>query len=110
MKSKLLSASLTYCAIVFTLMVFCPVSLRAQEVRGKITGRVLDATKAAIPGASVKVTDVARGTTVSLTTNEEGLFQANYLLSGTYQVVVENMGFKKYIQDGVLLQINENRA
>lgn len=90
-------------------MLFLPVNLRAQEVRGKITGRVLDPNKAAMPGASVKVTDVARGTTVSLTTNDEGLFQANYLLSGTYQVVVEIMGFKKYIQDGVLLQISETR-
>lgn len=109
MKSKLIPASYFYCAIVFALMVFFPVSLRAQEVRGKITGRVLDPSKAAIPGAAVKITDVARGTTVSLTTNDEGLFQANYLLSGTYQVVVEAAGFKRSIQDKLLLQINETR-
>jgi hypothetical protein len=110
MKSKFIPASYVSCAIVFALMViFVPVSLRAQEVRGKISGGVLDPNKAAVPGASVKVTDVARGTTASLTTNDEGLFQANYLLSGTYQVVVEMAGFKKYIQDGVLLQISENR-
>ncbi len=109
MKSKFTTTSFVYAAIVFAIMIFSPVSLRAQEVRGKITGRVLDPTKAAIPGASVKITDLARGTTVSVTTNDEGLFQANYLLSGTYQVVVETTGFKKYIQDGVLLQINENR-
>jgi hypothetical protein len=109
MKPKFTTASYVYGAIIFALMIFSPVSLRAQEVRGKITGRVLDPTKAAIPGASVRVLDVARGTTVSLTTNDEGLFQANYLLSGTYQVVVETSGFKKYIQDGVVLQINENR-
>ncbi|HVQ38029.1 MAG TPA: carboxypeptidase-like regulatory domain-containing protein, partial [Pyrinomonadaceae bacterium] len=109
MKSKLTTTSFVYGAMVFALMIFSPVSLRAQEVRGKITGRVLDPSKAAISGASVSITDVARGTTVSLTTNDEGLFQANYLLSGTYQVVVETTGFKKYIQDGVVLQINENR-
>ncbi len=110
MTSRSRSLAYTLCAIVFVLTVLiAPALLRAQEVRGKITGRVLDPGKAAIPGASVKVTDVARGTTVALTTNDEGLFQANYLLSGTYQVVVEVTGFKKYIQDGVLLQINENR-
>ncbi|HEX6624089.1 MAG TPA: TonB-dependent receptor, partial [Pyrinomonadaceae bacterium] len=79
------------------------------EARGRITGTVADANKAAVPGASVKVIDVARGTTVALTTNDDGLFQAPYLLSGTYQVVVETAGFKKYIQDGVVVQINETR-
>jgi len=109
-KSKLIPAGYLSCAIVFTFMVFFgPVSLRAQEVRGKISGRVLDPNGAAVPGASVKVTDIARGTVVSLTTNEDGIFQAPYLLSGTYRVVVEVTGFKKFIQDGVLLQINETR-
>ena len=110
MKSKFTPASYLYCAIVFALMVFfVPVSLRAQEVRGKITGQVVDPNKAAVPGATVKVIDVARGATVTLTTNADGTFQAPYLLSGTYQVVIEVAGFKKYIQDGVLLQISENR-
>ena len=109
MKSKFTTVSYVYLAIVFALMICSPISMRAQEVRGKISGQVLDPSKASIPGATVTVTDVARGTTVSLTTNGEGLFQANYLLSGTYQVVVETPGFKKYIQSGVVLQINENR-
>jgi hypothetical protein len=86
-----------------------PTSLSAQEVRGRINGRVIDPNKAAVPGATVTITDVARATTTTLTTNADGLFQANYLLSSTYQIVVEMSGFKKYIQDGVLLQINETR-
>lgn len=110
MKSKFTPASYVYCAILFVLVVlFVPVSLCAQEVRGRITGQVMDPNKAAIPGASVKITDTARGTTATLTTNDEGLFVASYLLSGTYQVIVEQKGFKKYIQDGVVLQINETR-
>lgn len=86
-----------------------PAALHAQEARGKIIGTVTDANKAAVPGASVKVTDVARGTTVSLTTNDDGLFQAPYLVSGTYQILIEAAGFKKSIQDGVVVQINETR-
>jgi hypothetical protein len=94
----------------FMLMVLlAPVSLHAQETRGKITGTVADANKSAVPGATVKITDVARGTSATMTTNDEGLFQAPYLLPGTYQVVVEVAGFKKYVQDGILVQINETR-
>jgi Carboxypeptidase regulatory-like domain/TonB dependent receptor-like, beta-barrel len=106
------SRSLAYAlyAIVFALtLLIAPASLRAQEVRGKIAGQVVDPSQASVPGAAVTVTDVARGTSVKLVTNEQGLFQASYLLSGTYQIVVEVAGFKKYIQDGVLLQINESR-
>jgi hypothetical protein len=81
----------------------------AQEVRGRITGRVVDSSKAAIAGASVKATDEARGTTFSVTTGSDGLFQFNYLLPGTYQVAVESAGFKKYLRERVLLQMNETR-
>ena len=45
-------------------------ALNAQEARGTITGRVTDATNAIIQGASVKVTNVAQGTVVSLVSNE----------------------------------------
>ncbi len=90
-----------------TVFLLLPISLHAQEARGKITGTVMDPNKAAVPGASVEIKDVARGTSVTLTTNGDGLFQASYLLPGTYQVVVEIAGFKKSIQDGVQVQINE---
>jgi Carboxypeptidase regulatory-like domain/TonB dependent receptor len=99
-----------FAIMVSVIAVLClPITLRAQEARGKITGTVTDPNKAAVPGASVKIVDQARGTTLTLTTNNDGFFQAPLLLSATYQVVVEISGFKKYIQDGVVLQINEVR-
>jgi len=105
---KLKSAALS-CAILFVLTIlFVPVS--AQELRGKITGRVGDPNKAAVPGATVKVTDVSRNATATLTTNADGLFEAPYLLPGAYQIVVEASGFKKSIQDGVQVEINQTRT
>jgi hypothetical protein len=99
-----------YGSVQFALcLLLLPSLLLAQETRGRITGRVSDTTKAPIPGASVTVADAARGTTVSATTNSEGIFQVNYLLPGTYKVTVEVAGFKKHIQDKVLLQISETR-
>src|SRR6266568_1939664 len=84
-------------------------SLQAQELRGKITGRVMDPNGAAVAGATVKVTDVARSTTTTFTTNADGLFDALYLLPGIYQVVVEASGFKKSLQDKVQVEINQTR-
>src|SRR5512138_692494 len=110
MRSRFTYFVFSPCVVLFFFVIlFLPISLSAQETRGRITGKVEDPNKAAVPGATVKITDVARASTVTVTTNAEGLFQAPYLLSSTYQVVVEASGFKKYIQDGVLLQINETR-
>src|SRR5256885_1026903 len=95
--------------ILFAAISFFSSSLQAQELRGKITGRVMDPNGAAVAGATVKVTDVARSTTTTFTTNADGLFDALYLLPGTYQVVVEASGFKKSLQDKVQVEINQTR-
>src|SRR5215813_4802340 len=110
MKMRISSAPHVWLMVLFALaLCLCPITTSAQEARGKITGSVTDPNKAAVAGASVKITNLARGTTVTLTTNDQGIFQAPYLLSGTYQVVVENAGFKKYVQTDVVLQIDETR-
>ncbi len=98
-------------AIVIALSMILPLmpvrSLAGQETRGTITGKVMDATQAVIPGAVVKVANLAMGTSVSLTTNDSGLFVAPYLGSGAYQVIVEVKGFKKYVRDNVVVRIGE---
>jgi hypothetical protein len=94
-------------AIFAAVILFAPATISAQEARGNITGTVRDASDAVMPGASVKITDIARGTTVNATTNEAGLYTAPYLLPGTYQIVVEVNGFKKFVRAGVVLRIGE---
>ncbi|MCU0250938.1 MAG: TonB-dependent receptor [Vicinamibacterales bacterium] len=106
MEHKRTPFSLVPWAVAFLLVALAlPASLDAQETRGRIIGRVTDATKGAIPGATVTVTDPARNTTVVSTTNDTGLFQVNYVLPGTYTVTVELAGFKKWVQQNVVLQI-----
>ena len=110
MERKRTPASFVPWAVAFLVMALVlPVSLQAQETRGKITGRVTDASKAIIPGATVTVTDVASGSVNTTTTNEQGLFQVNYLVPGTYKVVIELSGFKKNVQESVQVQINQTR-
>ena len=94
-------------ALLILLTLFLALPAQAQEARGIIGGRVKDASDAVIPGASVKITNVAMGTTVSVTTNEAGIFQAPFLIPGTYQLTVENTGFKKYVRDGLILRVND---
>ncbi|NOT62818.1 MAG: TonB-dependent receptor, partial [Acidobacteria bacterium] len=89
------------------LLLCCATALVAQESRGTITGRVLDTNQAAVPGATVKITNVAMGTSNTITTNAAGLYQATYLLPGTYRIQPEAKGFKKSVRDGVRLQVND---
>jgi hypothetical protein len=112
MKSSIKKASLLagYALAVACCLFLIPATFQAQELRGKISGRVMDPNGAAVPGATVKVTDVARNTTATFTTNDEGIFDAPYLLPGTYQVIVEMSGFKKSLQDKIQVAINETRS
>jgi hypothetical protein len=108
MKPRITKIAQAYIIAAFILAIlFFPSSLTAQETRGTIRGTVSDTNKASLPGVTVKVIDAARNSTTTLTTNGEGLYQATYLYPGTYQIVVEANGFKKYIRDNVVLQINQ---
>ncbi len=95
-------------AVFVSMILLAPAIAIAQEARGVISGRVKDANDAVMPGVPVKITDTARGTTVTATTNDAGLYQAPYLLPGTYQITVEVNGFKKYVRSGIVLRIGDS--
>jgi hypothetical protein len=81
--------------------------LYAQEARGTILGRVFDAQKAVVPKATVKITNVAQGTTISVQTNDMGAFIAPFLNPGQYQITIEVQGFKRYVKEALTLNINQ---
>ena len=68
--------------------------LFSQPAVGTILGGVFDSTGGAIAGAKVTITDVARGTTRELTTDDAGEYTAPSLLAGTYTVRAEAKGFQ----------------
>jgi hypothetical protein len=78
----------------FLLLILAP--LAAQDPRGAITGRVFDASGAAIPGAAIQVTNVDTNVKVSAASNAEGNYEILYLIPGTYKVEVamtDNQGY-----------------
>jgi len=82
------------------LLTFSPWA-RAQAVFGQILGTVTDPTGAAIPNASIIVTDVAKGTSVTLQSNNAGEFTADHLIPDLYNVKVAFTGFKAFEQTGI---------
>lgn len=79
----------------------------AQETRGTIVGRVLDASGAVIPSAKVEIVSQSQGTKFTATTNEDGLYQAPFLIPGQYSVSVEVQGFRKFRRENIELRIND---
>jgi hypothetical protein len=81
--------------------------LSAQTTNSSISGTVLDASGAAVPGAVVTLTAQATGKQVQVTTSSDGLFNFPNLQSGAYQLRVSAAGFGDYIQEGIALDINQ---
>jgi hypothetical protein len=75
---------------------FLPHTAIAQAVYGSVYGTVTDASGAAIPGATVTVTDEAKGTSVTAKTNESGAYSVEHMIPDLYTVKVEATGFKGF--------------
>lgn len=82
----------------------------AQEITGDIRGVVKDPQGALVAGAKVSIINTDRNATVrTITTGLEGSYVAPYLPVGHYQVVVEAQGFKKYVGQNIVLNVNDHR-
>jgi hypothetical protein len=85
---------------VVCLVALSPVAF-GQAVYGSIYGTVTDSTGAVVPNATVTVSDVAKGTSVTVQSNASGEFTADHLIPDTYDVKVAATGFKGYSQTGI---------
>src|SRR5215218_9668605 len=82
-----------------------PTGAFSQAVSGSITGAVLDPTGAAVPGATVAVTNPATGVKLTATTNESGYYLLSNLNAGTYEIDVAAKGFRPVRQTNVDVSI-----
>ena len=69
---------------------------------GTIRGTVTDPNGAALPNATVQVTDLETGIQRDLTTNSEGNYEAANLKPGNYKVTITASGFKTSVANVVL--------
>ena len=88
-------------AAVFTAALLAPNTSPGQAVYGSIYGTVTDTTGAAVPGADITVTDVAKGTSITVKSNESGDFRADHLIPDDYTVKVSMTGFSAFQQTGL---------
>ena len=91
---------------VLAVIILAITSATAQESRGTILGTVTDPQGSAVPGASLAVTNVDTNSAKRTVSNESGYFEVPLLDPGNYSVAVESPGFRKFVQSGIILNVN----
>lgn len=85
------------------LALLAPQRLMAQLNTATIFGSVTDSTGAAIPNATVLLTQTDTNFKRQTTTNGLGEYRAEFLPVGSYTVKVDAKGFKERVQSGIVL-------
>lgn len=78
-------------------------SLIAQSERGNITGIVTDPTGAAIASAELVIVHRDTNATTRVVTTGSGEYNAANLLPGVYRVEIASAGFKRFVQQNVVV-------
>lgn len=90
----------------FASMALCATA-SAQPTTGSIIGRVLDDQGAAIPGASITVTNPSTGFVRTDVTDAEGVYRLRALPVGAFDVKVELAGFTSLDRKGVTVNVGQ---
>ncbi len=95
----------------FLAAVFCLIlasaSMWAQST-AQISGAVRDASGLAVPGAEIKATQTATGLVRTATSGADGGYVLTNLPIGPYMLEISKEGFSKYVQSGIVLQVDSN--
>ena len=94
--------------IVTCVALFGVAQLASAQGLGAISGTVVDPTGAAVPSASVVLTRVKTGETITVQTHTDGLYVFPSMSPADYKLVVTAQGFKTYEQGGVTLLADQS--
>lgn len=95
-------------ALPLAILIGCSLPLLAQVDTGNILGTVSDTTGAAIPGATVTLTNVATGAALSQQTGSQGNYEFPSIRIGAYTLKATAPGFSTTSQTGITLAIQQN--
>src|SRR5258708_1809446 len=84
------------------------VSVYGQRNTAAVSGTTTDPTGAVIPAAQVTAVQTSTGTTTRTQSNENGFYQLLNLSPGTYSLRAEHAGFQAYVQESIVLQVDQS--
>ncbi len=96
----------TVCLVV-AISVLVPALLFAQGASGRIVGRIGDPSGAVVAHVKITLLNEATGINRDATSNDTGDYSFVEVAPGTYTVQFELTGFKKNVQKGVIVDVNQ---
>jgi hypothetical protein len=97
--------AISFCALVLAAGAYA----QANAGLGSLSGTVRDASGAVVPGATVVVSNDAKGIKRSITTTDAGVFAAPALVPSTgYSITVSKTGFNNYEVKDFEIQVGQN--
>ncbi|MBI1354304.1 MAG: hypothetical protein GC160_08155 [Acidobacteria bacterium] len=78
-----------------------------SQASSQLTGQVVDATGAVVPGAEISVSNVETGAERSTLSGEQGDYTIPALPPGLYSIAVNKEGFRAVVREGVRLEVNQ---
>ena len=79
----------------------------SQDYRSTITGRVIDAQEAVVPGTKIVVKNVDTGVKSETVSTADGQYSLPYLPPGQYTMTAEASGFKRFLREGISVSANQ---
>ena len=95
---------------VVALLIACISWSHAQQITGSIAGTVKDDKGAVVTNADVIATNVATGFMRATKTGGDGTYNIQYLPVGEYTVAVDAPGFKKFLQQNLVIAVDQIQA
>jgi len=93
--------------LLFTATLLISAPCAAQVASAEMSGTILDSSGAVVPGAKVTATSVATNASRNTESGKDGGYVLTQLSPGDYTLAVEATGFRKLVQTGISLQINQ---
>jgi len=106
-RRKYLNITLCLSGLICLLFLAMPVTLSAQEAAAAINGTVTDASGAAVPGATVTLSNSATGVSRTTQTNGAGIYNFVQVLPAPYTMKVVKEGFNTLTQPEIVMQVNQ---
>ena len=91
--------------LLLLVLLLSPVRLAAQATEGSILGTVTDASGAAIPQATVRITSLDTGAERVTETTSTGEYVVTNLSLGSYTVAVEAKGFQRAVNPPISITV-----
>src|SRR5690348_13929691 len=97
-------------AVLLAVAAFVPAILVGQAIDSNVVGTVTDSTGAAVPGATVTVTNKETGAKYTANTGNAGEYRFNNIPVGSYDISATAPGFSTATTANVPLELNHTAS